>query len=391
MRELPAIETEVIVIGHGATGLFAAIELASTGHKVLLVGNGTPSSEMSTGCISFPDEAEWWRGLGLDDGLMQDASDRIDQRIQKVLTVGPCTWEGTSEKRMALVTNLGTIIRTNYALSTSSRADIIAIRGARVAALGFHGNKDLDPGLFSNMLRSEAGVEASSSWTDPVTAELHYPHIEMNHGIRHSHDALSEVLQGIDADLVMLPPFTQRGGHDRAWRDLSNEVGKRLCEVITPLSLPGRSLVDSFGRAVLEAGARDLNGTLLEKIDIRDDDVIAQCRSGLRRVEVRAAMMLFCGGNAVGGGLDIQGRDVIDPLSFFDIRKGAAGSSNFDMATHSGIACDPNFRSVRKGTRMDKVLVAGAALPGLNFANGYGLGTCLMTALAACRAIEEAL
>ncbi len=193
MRDLPAIETEVVVIGHGATGLFAAIELASTGHEVLLVGNGTPSSEMSTGCISFPEEAEWWRGLGLDDGLMQDASDRVDQGIQKALTVGPCTWEGTSEKRMALVTNLGTIIRTNYAPSTSSRHDIIAIRGAKVATLGFHGNKDLDPGLFNNMLRSEAGVEASSSWAAPVPAEPHRPHIEMNHGIRHSHDAFSEV------------------------------------------------------------------------------------------------------------------------------------------------------------------------------------------------------
>jgi anaerobic glycerol-3-phosphate dehydrogenase len=322
---------------------------------------------------------------------MQDASDRIDQGIQKVLSVGPCTWEGTSEKRMALVTNLGTIIRTNYAPSTSSRHDIIAIRGAKVATLGFHGNKDLDPGLFINMLRSETGVEASSSWTAPVPAEPQRPHIEMNHGIRHSHDAFSEELQGIDADMVILPPFTQRGGHDRAWRDLADEVGRRLCEVITPLSLPGRSLVDSFGRAARQAGARDLNGTILEKIDKRDDDVIALCRSGLRRVEVRAAMMLFCGGNAVGGGLDIRGRDVIDPLSFFDIRKGAAGPSNFDMVTHSGIAIDPYFRSVRKGARMDNVLVAGAALPGLNFANGYGLGACLTTALAACRAIEEEL
>ncbi len=204
-------------------------------------------------------------------------------------------------------------------------------------------------------------------------------------------DALSEFLQGIDADLVVLPPFTQRGGHDRAWRDLADEVGKRLCEAITPLSLPGRSLVGSFGRAALEAGARDLNGTLLERIDLKDGDVIALCRSGLRQVEVQAAMMLFCGGNVVGGGLDILGRDVIDPLSFFDIRNVAAGSSTFDRATHSGIACDPNFRSVRKGARTDQVLVAGAALPGLNFANGFGLGACLTTALAACRAIEEAL
>jgi anaerobic glycerol-3-phosphate dehydrogenase len=282
-------------------------------------------------------------------------------------------------------------MRTNYAPSTSSRHDIIAFRGAKVAALGIHGNKDLDPDLFIRMLMSEAGVEASSSWAAPVPAEPHRPHIEMNHGIRHSHHALSEVLQGIDADLVVLPPFTQRGGHDRAWGDLADEAGKRLCEAITPLSLPGRSLLESFGRAALEAGARDLNGTLLEKIVMKDDGVNALCRSGLRQVEVRATMMLFCGGNAVGGGLDILGRDVIDPLSFFDIRNGVAGSSTLDMATHSGIACDPDFRSVSKGARADKVLVAGAALPDLNFANGFGLGACLTTALAACRAIEEAL
>ncbi len=124
---------------------------------------------------------------------------------------------------------------------------------------------------------------------------------------------------------------------------------------------------------------------------MKDGGVNALCRSGLRQVEVQAAMMLFCGGNVVGGGLDILGRDVIDPLSFFDIRNVAAGSSTFDKATHSGIACDPYFRSVRKGARTDQVLVAGAALPGLNFSNGFGLGACLTTALAACSAIEEAL
>jgi len=168
-------------------------------------------------------------------------------------------------------------------------------------------------------------------------------------------------------------------------------VGKRLCEAITPLSLPGRSLVGSFERAAVKAGARDLNGMLLERIDMKDGGVNALCRSGLRQVEVQAAMMLFCGGNVVGGGLDILGREVTDPLSFFDIRNVAAGSSTLDKATHSGIACDPNFRSVRKGARTDQVLVAGAALPGLNFSNGFGLGACLVTALAACNAIEEAL
>ena len=391
MRRLPAIRTEVIVVGHGATGLFAAIELASTGHEVLLVGNGTPSSEMSTGCITFPEEAEWWGDLGLDDGCMREALDRVDQRIGKSLSVGPCTWEGSSEKRMALVTNLGTIMRTNYAPSTSSRHDIVTIRGAKVAALGLHGNKDLDPGLFSEMLRSEAGVETSSYWAAPVPAESQRPDIVMNQGIRHSLDALTESLQGIDADLVVLPPFTQRAGHDRAWKDIADKAGKRLCEAVTPLSLPGRSLVSAFGRAAHEVGARDLSGTLLERIDLKGDEVIALCRSGLRQVEVQAAMMLFCGGNVVGGGLDISGRAVIDPLSFFDIKNAAAGSSTFERAARSGIACDPHFRAVRKGARTDQVLVAGAALPGLNFANGFGLGACLTTALAACHAIEEAL
>ena len=260
-----------------------------------------------------------------------------------------------------------------------------------MAALGLHGNKDLDPGLFSEMLRSEAGVETSSYWAAPVPAESQRPDIVMNQGIRHSLDALTESLQGIDADLVVLPPFTQRAGHDRAWKDIADKAGKRLCEAVTPLSLPGRSLVSAFGRAAHEVGARDLSGTLLERIDLKGDEVIALCRSGLRQVEVRAAMMLFCGGNVVGGGLDISGRAVIDPLSFFDIKNAAAGSSTFERAARSGIACDPHFRAVRKGARTDQVLVAGAALPGLNFANGFGLGACLTTALAACRAIEEAL
>jgi anaerobic glycerol-3-phosphate dehydrogenase len=123
---------------------------------------------------------------------------------------------------------------------------------------------------------------------------------------------------------------------------------------------------------------------------VRGENVIALCRSGLRQVEVRAEMMLFCGGNVVGGGLDISGRAIIDPLSFFDIRKGA-GPSTLEQVARSGIACDPYFRSISKGARNDRVLVAGAALPGLNFASGYGLGACLTTALAACHAIEEAL
>ncbi len=56
-----------------------------------------------------------------------------------------------------------------------------------------------------------------------------------------------------------------------------------------------------------------------------------------------------------------------------------------------GVVGDASFHAFHQGKVMQNVLVAGSALPGLNFANGYGMGTCLLTALAACRSLEEGI
>jgi anaerobic glycerol-3-phosphate dehydrogenase len=93
----------------------------------------------------------------------------------------------------------------------------------------------------------------------------------------------------------------------------------------------------------------------------------------------------------VSGGLSMEGQEVIDPLSFFDLRSSSTTGSPLARVAGTGLACDASFHAFHHGKVLQNVIVAGSALPGLNFANGHGMGTCLLTALAACHSLEEGI
>jgi anaerobic glycerol-3-phosphate dehydrogenase len=385
------VETDVIVLGHGATGLFAAWELARKGNDVTLVGNGTPASEMSTGCITFPDEEEWQEQFGLDGGFIQESISEMDRKLLAFLGAGPCAWEGSTSMKKVLLTNIGTTIRVNFAPITSYRYDIQVARGSTVAVLGVRGHKDLDPELFSVMARKDSGLEATPSWVSPLHDDFRSTRMELSYGTALAREDLLDSLQELDADMVVLPPMCHTHDHDRAWTDLARDAGRQLLEAITPLSLPGTRLLRSMSRATMAQGVRDLRGIVLESLDVSDDTVMATCRSGLRTLEVRSKALLFCGGHVVSGGLGVEGTEVIDPLSFFDLRSRSTTGSPQARVARTGLACDASFHAIHQGKVLQNVLVAGSALPGLNFVNGHGMGTCLMTALAACRSLEEGI
>ncbi len=391
MRSLPMVETDVIVLGHGATGLFAAWELARQGHDVALVGNGTPASEMSTGCITFPDEEGWQEPLGLDGALVQESISEMDRMLQAFLGAGPCAWEGSISFKRALLTNIGTTISVNFAPITSYRYDIQVARGSTVAVVGVRGHKGLDPELFSVMARKDSGLEAVPRWVSPLHDGVRSTRMELGYGTALAREDLLDSLQELDADMVVLPPMCQPHDHDQAWADLARDAGRQLLEAITPLSLPGTRLLRSMSDATISQGVRDLRGMVLGSLDVSEDTVMATCQSGMRTMKVRSKALLFCGGHVVSGGLSVEGQEVIDPLSFFDLRSSSTKGSPLARVARTGLACDASFHAFHQGKVMQNVLVAGSALPGLNFANGYGMGTCLLTALAACRSLEEGI
>jgi anaerobic glycerol-3-phosphate dehydrogenase len=391
MRSLPTKETDVLVLGHGATGLFAAWELARKGHDVAIIGNGTPASEMSTGCITFPDEEGWQETYGLDGGIIKGSTSDMDRRLQTFLGAGPCAWEGSTTMKRTLLTNIGTTIRVNFAPITSYGHDIQVVRGSNVAVLGVRGHKDLDPELFSIMARKDSGLKAVPTWISPLHEGSRSTRMEMSYGTALAREALLDTLQEMDADMVFLPPMCHPHDHDRAWTDLARDSGRQLIEAVTPLSLPGTRLMASMGRSTFSQRVHDMRGMVLRSLDVADGNVKATCRSGLRTLEVRANALLFCGGHVVSGGLSMEGREAIDPLSFFDIRISSPTSSPLARVARTGLACDASFHAFHRGEVMQNVLVAGSALPGLNFANGHGMGTCLLTALAACRSLEEGI
>lgn len=391
MRSLPMVETDVIVLGHGATGLFAAWELARKGHDVTLVGNGTPASEMSTGCITFPDEEGWQELFVLDGGLIQESISEMDQRLQGFLGAGPCAWEGSTSMKKVLLTNIGTTLGVNFAPITSYRYDIQVARGSTVAVLGVRGHKDLDPELFSVMARKDSGLEVVPRWVSPIHDGIRSTRMELGYGVALAREDLLDSLQELDMDMVVLPPMCQPHDHDRAWTDLARDAGRQLLEAITPLSLPGTRLLRSMSMATLSQGAHDLRGMVLRSLDVTEGNVKATCQSGMRTIDVRSKALLFCGGHVVSGGLSVEGQEVIDPLSFFDLRSRSTTGSPLARVARTGLACDATFHALHHGKVLQNVLVAGSALPGLNFANGHGMGTCLLTALAACRSLEEGI
>jgi anaerobic glycerol-3-phosphate dehydrogenase len=346
----------VLVVGNGAAGTFSSWLLAKRGWEVTLVGRGTPSTAMSTGCL-------------------RSGSNICRAEILEFLDNEKMPW--TSGQREG-VSKIGTSYRcwTSPSHSTWKEGE----PPKNIAVVGLDGHPSLQPRVVSAML-NDRKIKAR-----PFTIPSQVPSdIPLASSFRNDEawESLAEELRGLSAEAILLPAIVDLQDYGRLDR-LEGRCGRKILEAITPLSTPGQRLADLLRSKAAEAGVVIWDGRKVTALDVQEDAVNgATVIGGMDARNIAVDAVIFATGGPLVDGLVLKERNIRDPFGKFrvvrpeDPLKGGYDSSNGML-----VAID--------GRVMTNVASAGDCLSSERREYGSGLTEALEGANLAVRALEEA-
>ncbi|HEY3420406.1 MAG TPA: FAD-binding protein [Methanomassiliicoccales archaeon] len=345
MRHLDPVRTEFLVIGGGAAGMLVATYLSERRKKVALVDSGTSCTALSTGCFN---------GTGLNEEMLEFLLPRL-------------TSNGLSMKRdmeqSPLLGNAGNRYHCRLAPYYTALGTMESMQRSKLAVVGIDGNPEVDPELVCSILRQDAGLKA-----DPV-------HVISKGKV--SLDSLCDQLKMVNADMIMLPPLFPLRDHKTSMLELTERTGRIVFEPVTPLSLPGLRLAGAMRQMLVDSGCQVMElrrVTKLIQIGGRYDTAMVQTTGTTQ--EINFSTLIIAGGNAIGPGLSVSGKEVTDPFEAFAITRKQESLSGMPVnrALSSGYEVDGRFRVIMtNGNSAENVYACGSALAGISYPLGRGL------------------
>jgi anaerobic glycerol-3-phosphate dehydrogenase len=366
-----SVDTDVLVIGHGAAGTVAATMLASRGKKVILAGRGATATSMSSGCLRFQREDQNFISL-------------LDFLLPRLEAQGLLLGVGRGR---SLLTRLGTEVTASAAPLHTWAAQV----NERTALLGITGHPDLEPELACAVLETR-GKRARPLWASmgEMRTGAGPGDLAQELGWEELCDRLSSTVSQIDADRVGLPPLFPLRDQVKALTRLERRSGRQIFEPVVPLSLPGQRLQEALeGMAVAEGCIlwkdRELIGVEVEGPQF----IAAHLRSGMREVRVEASCLVLASGNIVAGGHAVNGRQLSDRWGAFQITVGSRGSEAniVNEVLQRGLRTEGGRLVSTGGVRTTNAYSAGAALPGVSLP-GTGLGEAMLSGWDVARLME---
>lgn len=424
MRKTLKVETDVLIMGHGAAGLFSGAILSSFGKRVMIVGEGATSTSLSTGNIVFLrnfdgnlDERKYGETT-ISEALIPYMFDEhldtefINAEIRAMTSflfprLNTCglALNGSIDKNQVLLTNAGFPYSCTFAQMFASKGDLESTSEKDVALLGFLGYKDFDPDLAAIVISKIMNLSnISAYWTQISEFKRQY---EMHAAeVAHlAHDdtfqeGLAAAIKDIDCDIIGIPPIFSLLDYQLKMTELEKETGREIFEVVTPLSLPGLRFHEALRLVARREGCRlseGLKASSLRMVGRRAESAILKGR--FIDTEVKFDCLIICTGGLLGGGLIANGNKIVDAFGIFQVEKMPNPiHSNTKHKLHSlvqmiaryGLKTDSSMHLyLKNGERLENVLGAGSVLKGCSFPAGLGLGGILLTAwLSAKNALE---
>lgn len=345
MRHLDPVRTEFLVIGGGAAGMLVATYLSEHRRDVALVDTGTSCTALSTGCFN---------GTGLNEDMMEFLLPRLNSNGLGMIR---------DLDRTPLLGNAGNRYRCKIAPHYTALGTLESMQRSKLAVVGIEGNIDVDPELICSLLRQDAGIKA-----DPV-------HLPSKVGI--SLDSLCDALGKVEADSIMLPPLFPLRDYETAMSQLTERTGRIVFEPVIPLSLPGLRLAEAMRGMLCYSGCQVMDHrrvTKLNQIGGRYDTAVVQTPGTIQ--EINFSTLVIAGGNAIGPGLAVSGKEITDPFEAFAItrKQESLSGAAVNRALSSGYEVDGRYRAImNNGNSAENVYACGAALAGISYPLGRGL------------------
>jgi glycerol-3-phosphate dehydrogenase subunit B len=384
---------DVVVIGTGLAGLAAAVRLAESGARVLVVAKGVGSTHLSGGTIDVlgyaPDRVERPRealaGLPLEHPYAHVGADGVAAAVawfkERMAngSLAPYSYTGDIEQNMLLPTAIGVPRPTAAVPVTMAAGDLR--RDEPVCVIGFRALKDFHAALLADGLeRSGYAARAAELELSPERRR------DVNAlGMARGFDdpafrgqVVAQVATRVSAgERVAFPAVLGIADPHGTWAAVEHGVGRPVFEVPTlPPSVPGMRVFTVLRDALRRAGGALVLNNVVVGAERSGDRVTAlRTRVGLRE-ELRGAdwVVLATGGFAAGG-LELNSRWSARERALDLPVTGVPGAGEerfragyFDdhPMGRAGVAVDHDLRPVdAAGERvLDNVLVAGATLAG---------------------------
>jgi glycerol-3-phosphate dehydrogenase subunit B len=418
---------EVVVVGGGLAGCWAAVTAARAGLQVALVRRGPAATAVSSGALDLvpPSEAEdpggWLGRLGrqapdhpyLAGGADPPSPGELEAEARRLGAelAGAGLRLRVALQRPALVASVtGQLRRAGVALESIAAGDLE--RSGRVAVAGIRGLLRVDAAAIAAAIaeRLGDGVSVRASSLEPALAEIEESvagdlddatlarAVEAPGGAEALGEALAAAFPGGEVELALLPAVLGLEDTDAVRARVEAAAGMRVAELLSPPpSAPGWRLARAAEAIARRAGVEILTGS------------VAGIRCGERRVTaVESAdgdilgceVLVLATGKFLGGGLaaERRPREPLLGLPLFAGGRAVEAQSPRDLVERARFVAQPflaaGVRTDAEGRPvdafgapvLDNLLACGALLAGLDTTlRGGGLGVAVWTAARAGR------
>lgn len=266
--------TDVIVIGAGLAGLFAAVRAVKAGAKVRLIALGWGQQMVTPGWLSVCDRADddviaevrGYAALNPGHPYALAGDETMVHGLNKFCSIAehvglPYVMRHKDGHNMRLITMLGAVQNAMIAPRGIANADLTEINGP-VLLVGFRAWRDFYPELTAGNLRDQ-GIEARALWIDLPDSR---PYWDMWPGDLARNfdreDFRSEVIRQIKPHLsgiarVGFPAVLGMDHPVESLDDLSNRLERPVFEIPTlPPSVAGVRLSNRLRAWLMRHGAR---------------------------------------------------------------------------------------------------------------------------------------
>jgi glycerol-3-phosphate dehydrogenase subunit B len=406
--------TDLLVVGEGLCGLFAAVLASEHGARTTLVALGRGGLASSHGCIdTWKDglSSEWKQGLSAIHPYRIAGWAGIDPALRAFMVItsrAGIPYQGSLDDNFNLPTALGGVHTTCLAPGSLARGDLAEVKGFSVAAI--EGFRDFSATLVRDGL-SHSGGSTPDIVPLPLIGgnprrDLYAHDLAMRFDDPDWRGELARAwkprLGGVR--ILGLPAILGLRKHAEVITSLEEKLDMRLFEIPTlPPTVPGLRLERLLRRAALAAGVQLIEGSRsVGLVDGRSGGkrvagVVIQTAGG-PRTHPAGAVLLATGGILHGGLVARQNGRVVESVFDLPIQHPATrtewtSDSPFGAQPYAllGVRVDSTMRPISKdGTPyFSNLFAAGGLLGGSDRAiEGCRQGIDLLTAF---RAVESAL